>query len=40
MKVRHRESGEILRINIGHPVGGELQSDIATFFVRDRRLIL
>lgn len=40
MRVRHKETGEIFRINIGHPVGGELQSDIATFVVRDRRLIL
>jgi hypothetical protein len=40
MKVRHRESGEVFRIKIGHPVGGELQSDVQTFVVRDRRLIL
>ena len=40
MKDRLRESGEVSRIKIGHPVGGELQSDVQTFVVRDRRLIL
>jgi hypothetical protein len=40
MKVRHRETGAIFRINIGHPVGGELQSDVQTFAVRNRRLVL
>ena len=39
-KVRHRVSGEVFRICVGHPVGGELASDIATFCVRDRRLVL
>jgi hypothetical protein len=40
MKVRHKESGEIFRIRIGHPVGGELASDVQTFCIRDRRLVL
>ena len=39
-KVRHRESGEIFRIRIGHPVGCELESDITTFVVRDSRFVL
>jgi hypothetical protein len=40
MRVRHKESGEIYKIRIGHPVGGELESDVQTFVVRDRRLVL
>ena len=40
MKVRHRETGELYRIRLGHPVGGELQSDVQAFVVRDSRLIL
>ena len=40
MRVRHRESGEVFKIRLGFPTGGELQSDIQTFVVRDRRLVL
>jgi hypothetical protein len=40
MKVRHKETGEVFKIKLGDPAGGELQSDVATFCVRDRRLIL
>jgi hypothetical protein len=41
MRVRHKETGEILRIRLGHPMpGGELQSDIQSFVLRDGRLVL
>ena len=40
MKVRHKETGELYKIRLGHPVGGELQSDVQAFVVRDSRLIL
>ena len=33
-------SGEILKIRFGHPRGGELESDIASFVIRDGRMIL
>ena len=39
-KVRDRATGEILKIRFGHPRGGELESDIATFVIRDGRIIL
>ena len=39
-KVLHLESGETLKIRFGHPRGGELESDIVTFVVRDGRIIL
>jgi hypothetical protein len=38
MKVRHKKSGEFYKIKLGHPVGGELASDVATFCVRDSGL--
>jgi hypothetical protein len=40
MKVRHKETGEVLKIRTGWPIGGELESDIAFFTVRDQRLVL
>jgi hypothetical protein len=40
LKVRHKETGEILKIRLGYHVGGELASDIQTFCVRDQRLVL
>ena len=39
-KVVHLESGETYKIRFGHPRGGELESDIVTFVVRDSRIIL
>lgn len=39
-KVIHRATGEVWKIRLGHPVGGELASDVQTFVVRDGRLIL
>jgi hypothetical protein len=39
-RVRHRATGDIYRIRLGHPVGGELESDVQTFCVRDQRLVL
>ena len=39
-KVRDKATGEILKIRFGHPRGGELESDIVTFCVRDGRIIL
>ena len=39
-KVRDKATGEILKIRFGHPRGGELESDIVTFVVRDGRIVL
>ena len=36
----HIESGEIIKIRFGEPRGGELESDIVTYVIRDGRIIL
>jgi hypothetical protein len=40
MRVRHRETGQLHRIELGWPVGGETQSSVQGFCVRDGRMIL
>jgi hypothetical protein len=40
MKARHLETGTVYRIRVGMPIGGEAESGISVFCIRDGRLVL